>query len=56
MQEEPENIGRIRNNGIFSADSNQMQEVDGKQKIYLKWPKFLIARTAVKITSLEYIL
>ena len=25
--------------GIFRADSNQMWAVDGKQEIYLEWPK-----------------
>ena len=38
MQEQPENNGRIRNNGTFRAGSNQMRAVDGKQRIYLEWP------------------
>ena len=39
MQEYPKNNGRIQNNGICRAGSNQMQAVDGKQRIYLEWPK-----------------
>ena len=31
---------RIWNNGIFRADSNQMQAVDGKQEICLEWPYY----------------
>ena len=37
MQEKPKNNGRIWNNGIFRADSNQMRAVVGKQRIYLEW-------------------
>ena len=29
----------LRNKGIFRAGSNQMRAVDGKQRIYLEWPK-----------------
>ena len=35
------NNGRIWNNGIFGVDRKQMQVVDEKQKIYLKWSKYL---------------
>ena len=39
MQENLEIImKRIQKNGTLRADKNQMQAVDGKQRIYLEWP------------------
>ena len=41
------------NNGIFGFDRKQMWAVDGKQEIYLEWPKQVLHEEFVTVPDIS---